>query len=181
MEGEPTEKEPEVTFEHDCPIEEIADFLSEDSVNEKDNRIKHTPKEAEERVKGFREKPNVTELILRKDGELVGCAFSYEQDEQGLKEKVPCAEFFNTDKDRVFEIKGVHIKSQHRGEGLGQVIMEKLMADTKQKGATKLVLSTFFEEDNPARRLYEKLGFKEVASKQDPHNFYMQYEYPEEK
>ena len=180
MAGEPTEKEPEIIFEHDCPIEEIGALLSKDSVD-KEGRIKHTPKEAEERIKSFRAKPNVTELILRKDGELIGSAFSFEQDEKELKEKVPYAKFFTKDGDRVFLIKGVHIGYQHRGKGFGQMTVERLMLETRQKGATKLVLATFPEKDNPARRLYEKLGFKEVAPNQAPHNFYMSYEYPEER
>lgn len=179
MEGESTEKEPEITFEHDCPIEEIANFLSEDSAD-KEGRIKHTPEEAEERIRGFLEKPNVVEVILRRDGELIGCAFSYEQDEEGFRERIPYAQIFTRVAERVFMIKGVHIKSQYRGQGFGQMVVEKLMQDTHQKGATKLVLATFPEKDNPARMLYEKLGFKEVAPNQPADKFYMQYEYPEE-
>jgi len=167
MVGEIIEKEPEIVFEHECPIEEIAGFLSEDTID-KDGHKKHTLKEAEGRIKGFLAKPNVTELILRRDGELVGCAFSFEHPEEELKGK-----------ERVFEIKGVRVKFQYQKQGLGRMMVERLMIDTKQNGATKLVLST--EEDNPARRLYKKLGFTEVALNQDPRSFHMQYEYPKEK
>jgi ribosomal protein S18 acetylase RimI-like enzyme len=56
------------------------------------------------------------------------------------------------------------------------------MSETRRKGATKLILSTPKKTDPiPARRLYEKLGFREVAPNQDQRSFYMQYEYPEEK
>ena len=87
MVGESTEKEPEIIFEHDCPVEELADFLSADSVD-KESRIKHTPEEAKERIKSFLAKPNVVELILRSNGELAGCAFTYEQDKEGLKKYI---------------------------------------------------------------------------------------------
>ena len=159
-----TAEEPKITFEYNCQIEELANFLSEDSINKETLLRKHTPKEAEERIKYFLAKPNVIELILRRDGELIGCAFSFEKDSQEPKE-------------RVFEIKGVHIKSKYRKQGFGKIITEKLMQDTKQKGATKLVLSA----TDVARRLYEKLGFKEGTPNHHPDSFNMQYEYPKEK
>ena len=56
MIGESTEKEPEITFEHDCPVEELASFLSQDSGQGEDRRIRHTPESAEKRINGFMEK-----------------------------------------------------------------------------------------------------------------------------
>jgi len=138
-----------------------------------------TAKDTEARIEGFLKRPNATEVVLRKDGELVGCAFSFEESEGEIKKEIPYANLFAKPKTRVFQIKGVNIRRNHRGQGLGQMITEKIMEETKKKGATKIVLSTFPEKDNPAPNLYQKLGFQEVAPNQDPKSFYMVYEYVE--
>ena len=57
------------------------------------------------------------------------------------------------------------------------MIMERIMLEAKQRGATKLVLSTYPEENDPANKLYKKLGFEEVAPNQDERNYYMMYEF----
>jgi len=77
-------------------------------------------------------------------------------------------------------VREVNVSSQYRRQGFGQMMMERIMDESRQKGATKLVLSTYPEEDDPANRLYKKLGFKEVAPNQDEHSYYMVYEYPKE-
>lgn len=176
-----SEKEPEITFENNCPLEEVAALTHQIHVEQHGSDDESTLEESEARIKGFLERLNATELVLRRDGKLVGCAFSFEETEEEIKKEVPHANLFIRAGERVFQIKGVNIKQEYRGQGLGQMIMEKIMAETRQKGATRLFLSTYPEEDNPARRLYEKLGFREVAPNQQPRSFYMQYEYPEEK
>lgn len=179
MEGESKEKEPEITFDQSCPLEEVAAFSLENRANRDDPNSKVTIEDSKERIKGFLGRPNATEIILRRDGELIGCAFSSEENEEDLRKKVPYANFFTNPQDRVFQIKGVVIKSEYRGQGFGKIIMEKIMGQTREAGATKLILTTFPEKDNPAHRLYEGLGFKETAPNQDSRSFYMQYEYPQ--
>lgn len=181
MAGQATKKEPKIIFEHDCPIEEVAAFTWEIHVEKHGLPKKSTPEGSEERIKSFLLRPNATELILRKNGELIGCAFSFEESEEELKKEVPYANFFTRPGERVFQIKGVDIKLEYRGQGFGQMIMEKIMSEARQKGATKLILSTPEKDPIPARRLYEKLGFIEVTPNQQPDSFYMQYKYPEEK
>ncbi len=182
MEGETTEKEPEVTFEHDCPMEELAALMWEVHAEKHGLPKDSAPQGSEEVIRGIMAKPNATELILRKDGELIGCAFSFEESEKELKKEVPCANFFTRNGERVFKIKGVNIKLEYRGQGFGKKMMAQLVEETGQKGATKLILSTPKNSDPiPARRLYEKLGFREVAPNQPQDSFYMQYEYSEEK
>ncbi len=180
MAGETTEKEPEITFEHECPIEEVAGFISVLRTGE-DHRRKFNLEQAEQRVNYYLEKPNAAELILRRDRELIGCAFTYEQYKEELKKEIPGVEIFSREGERVFCVREVDVKAQFRGQGFGRQIMERVMQEARQKGATKIILSPFPYEDNPAYHLYKKLGFQEVAPDQDPHNFYMSYEYPEEK
>lgn len=174
------EREPEITFEYDCPPEEVAALAYEIHVEEYGSRDKSTMEESQERIKRFLSRPNATELVLRRDRELIGCAFSFEESEEELKKEVPCAVFFTRHGEKVFQIKGINIKRIYRKQGFGQMIIERMMLEARQKGATKIVLSTFPEIDNPARRLYEKLGFKEVTPNQDPRSFYMVYEYEQD-
>jgi len=178
--GEPKQEEPKITFKNTCQIAELADFMLEVHKKRFPDDDK-TIEDSKERIKGFLEMQNATELVLRRDGELIGCAFSFEEIEEDLRKKCPYADFFARQGERVFQIKGVNVKLEYRGQGFGKMIMEEIMSKSREKGATKLILSTFPEKDNPARRLYEKLGFREAAPNQDPRSFYMQYEYPEEK
>jgi len=170
------EKKPELKFEHSCPIDEIAQFISDVRAGQ-DRRMKLNPEQAVERIEYFLEKPNVIELILKRDEELIGCAFAYEQYKKDLAEEILDVNLFSRDGERIFSIREVDVKAEHRGKGFGRIIMERIMREANQKGATKLVLSTFPDEDNPAYQLYKKLGFKEVSQKQDPIHFYMSYEY----
>ena len=172
------EGEPEVSIEYSCPIEELAVFIS--STREKDGdrrRTQFTPEQAKERLQGFIDQPGVIEIVLRKNKEVIGCAFSYEVGEKELKKSVPYANFFNKTSDRIFKVREVNVDPIQRNKGFGQMIMERIMLEAKQRGATKLVLSTYPEENDPANKLYKKLGFEEVAPNQDERNYYMMYEF----
>jgi len=165
---------PKPRFEHECPLEEIAKFISDIRTGE-DGRMKLSPEKAAERIGYYLGHPNAWELILRKESELIGCTFAYEKSRDELLKEVSGADKLLEDGDRVFEIREVGIKPQYRGKHNGQKIMEEIMEEAKQKGATKLVLSTF--PGTVAHKLYKKLGFKEVSDQQDPKNFYMTYKF----
>jgi len=174
---EEIKKEPEITFEHDCPIEEVAALTWEVHAEKHGLSKDSAPQGSTERIKSFLARPNATELVLRRDGELIGCNFSFEENEEELKKEVPYANFFTRPGERVFLLKGLNIKLKYRGQGFGQMLMDQTMAETKQKGATKLILSIPEKDPMPAKKMYEKLGFKEVAPNQDARSFYMVYEY----
>ena len=55
---------------------------------------------------------------------------------------------------------------QARGHGLGSVLLRALMAEAQQRG-TRLTVSV--EVHNPARRLYERLGFEAEGELQGIH------------
>lgn len=171
------EKQPEIRFENNWPIEEVAALVSEVRNQEADYwksrgkketiRQRYTPEEAEERLRKLLENPNAIELILTVDGELAGCGFAIEQPEEELKEELkelPKVNLFSTGKERVFSIKEVDLKSKHRGIGLGRMMMEEIMRQASESGATTLLLSTPPDKDFTALNLYERLGFKEIAS-----------------
>ncbi|KKP31677.1 MAG: hypothetical protein A2312_04195 [Candidatus Staskawiczbacteria bacterium RIFOXYB2_FULL_32_9] len=170
------EEGPKIIFENDCPLDELAALALQIHL-EKNKPCSSDIEYAKKRLQGFLDRLNATELVLRIDGELVGSAFSFEETEEELEKEIPYVNFFTRPSERVFQIKGVNIKLKYRGQGLGQKITEQIIDRTRQKGATKIILSTPGEKDGPAQKLYEKLGFKEVAPDQSPQSFYMVREY----
>jgi GNAT superfamily N-acetyltransferase len=54
------------------------------------------------------------------------------------------------------------VREGHRGRGLGGILLERLAELARAAGFTRLSLSV--EESNPARRLYARLGYREIAA-----------------
>ena len=54
----------------------------------------------------------------------------------------------------------IAIVPSHQGNGLGKLLLNELIARLKEKGVQTLWLEV--RESNPARFLYEKIGFNEV-------------------
>lgn len=48
-----------------------------------------------------------------------------------------------------------------RGKGIGSALLSELLASAKSRGLASISLSV--EDDNPARRLYERTGFRVVG------------------
>lgn len=57
---------------------------------------------------------------------------------------------------------GIRIKSLYRGIGIGTIIMEMLIEESKKAGLKVLVLDVF-DTNRIAKKFYEKIGFKEVG------------------
>ena len=55
----------------------------------------------------------------------------------------------------------VAVRGDWRGIGLGTTLMKELADFARERGFARLSLSV--DTDNPARRLYERLGYREVA------------------
>lgn len=153
----------EVSFGHDCSIEDVAGLMLEIHTEKYGEENKSSMEKSVDRIKGFLAKPNSTEITLRASGELVGCVFSFEKEEG------------------VFEIKGLNVKAKYRGRGFGRKLMEEIIEKTLEKGAKKMILSLPEKDPEHAKRLYEKLGFNESAPNQDSKHFYMEYGCPREK
>lgn len=58
-------------------------------------------------------------------------------------------------------IEQIQILPSHQGRGIGREVMSSLLTEAKQMG---LPVSLNVLRDNPARRLYERLGFR-ISSK----------------
>ena len=57
---------------------------------------------------------------------------------------------------------GIAVKRGYRRFGIGAEIMRTLIDESKKMGLKILVLDVF-DSNNPAKRLYKKMGFKEVG------------------
>src|SRR5262249_6484575 len=55
---------------------------------------------------------------------------------------------------------GIAVKSQYRHQGVGTSLFMTLLARAEQEGFSQVSLSV--ENDNPARRLYTRFGFRPV-------------------
>jgi GNAT superfamily N-acetyltransferase len=64
----------------------------------------------------------------------------------------------------------------YRGAGLGTVLLEAALGEARRRSLGALSLSV--EEGNPARRLYERLGFSPVPSARHPGTLALQLSYP---
>lgn len=53
------------------------------------------------------------------------------------------------------------VSAQHRCKGIGAALLEAYIDDARQAGFTHLTLSV--RADNPAKRLYEKAGFRHTG------------------
>lgn len=57
---------------------------------------------------------------------------------------------------------GIGVKSDYRGIGIGTQVMKVLIEESRKAGLKVLVLD-HFETNKTARRLYEKMGFRETG------------------
>jgi ribosomal protein S18 acetylase RimI-like enzyme len=67
-----------------------------------------------------------------------------------------------------WEIVQIQLSSRFQGQGIGRLLLEELIADAAAAGAD-VKLSVL--KANPARRLYERLGFKVIG--EDAHEYCM--------
>ena len=65
---------------------------------------------------------------------------------------------------------GIALFQEFTGRGIGRIMLEKLLAVAKEKGYEQMELSVY-SENIRARKLYERLGFKEWARLPDARKF----------
>jgi GNAT superfamily N-acetyltransferase len=85
---------------------------------------------------------------------------------------VPIGRLYTREGETMLHIVDILIDPAERGAGIGAALLESLAAQAHAAGK---VLSIFVESYNPARRLYERLGFVQVG---EPQGFYIEMEIP---
>ncbi|MCL9999649.1 MAG: GNAT family N-acetyltransferase [Erythrobacter sp.] len=84
----------------------------------------------------------------------------------------PIGRLYTQEGETMLHIVDILIDPAERGAGVGTALLQGLAADARAAGK---VLSIFVESYNPARRLYERLGFVAVG---EPRGFYIEMEIP---
>ncbi len=93
-------------------------------------------------------RPDVTTFVAEREGQVVGYATAQIKRE-GLISDVGIVGY-----------NAVH--PNYRGRGIGTALCERVMSYLKEEEARVLAVWTL-EVDEPARRIYERLGFKELT------------------
>ncbi len=70
---------------------------------------------------------------------------------------------------------GLMVDRDFRGEGIGQFLFEKALDKARKMPGLKIVKLYIFDDNEIAKKLYQKLGFKEFARL--PKGFYRQGKY----
>lgn len=85
---------------------------------------------------------------------------------------VPIGRLYTREGETMLHIVDILLDPAERGAGIGAALIQGLAAKAHAAGK---VLSIFVESYNPARRLYERLGFVQVG---EPQGFYIEMEIP---
>lgn len=93
---------------------------------------------------GFYAPPDGRLYLARIDGETVGC--------MGLRKL----------SGGICEMKRLYLREAARGKGVGQALIEKVIADAREIGYAKMRLDTFPPKMGKAVSLYESHGFYEI-------------------
>jgi GNAT superfamily N-acetyltransferase len=101
-------------------------------------------------------RPGDTGLVAEKDGVLLGLVWYrfFTEAEHGEG-------FVDVHTPEV----AVAVVDGHRGEGIGSALMEAIHARAREQGVRRISLSV--DHDNPARGLYERLGYVEFHERDD--------------
>jgi GNAT superfamily N-acetyltransferase len=101
-------------------------------------------------------RPGDTALVAEEDGSPIGLAWyrfftDQEHGEGFVDEETP-------------EV-AVAVVDGHRGKGIGTALLEEIHARARRTGVRRISLSV--DHDNPARHLYERLGYVALAERED--------------
>ena len=97
---------------------------------------------------GFGTRDDDLALVAEVDGQLAGCCWARTVEEYGhIDDETPSL--------------SIALFPQYRGQGIGTALMSRIIEELTAAGYTRISLSV--DKDNPARHLYERLGFKIIG------------------
>lgn len=125
----------------------------------------YSPERFDERLDWYVRDPGFTLVTGRVDGVLAGFAFGGVLPEQsrwwtGLNDYAD-PDVIRETGDRTFALRELQVRKAHQRRGYGKMLADAILSGRSQERATLLV-----REDNPARRLYGKWGWREVGTMQ---------------
>lgn len=77
-----------------------------------------------------------------------------------LADGVPAGRFYVHRREREIRLMDITLLPEHRGRGIGSFLLDGLFAEAAAAGKT---VTVHVEAYNPARRLYERLGFAQIG------------------
>lgn len=108
--------------------------------------LEEEQKFVEKNLKGIAEGTAV-QLLAISEGKLIGVSGVY------MAEKV----------EKHVGTFGISLAKEFRGEGLGTILMEKVLVEAKNLKGIRIVTLTMFGTNEIAKKLYEKMGFTEYG------------------
>lgn len=108
----------------------------------------------DEMVPGMRRQPGTLVVIAEIGGQAVGLA--------------NCFTAYSTFRAKpLVNVHDLCVRHDWRGQGVGRALLEAVADEAERRGCCKVTLEV--RDDNPARRLYERAGFKPG----DPHMWFL--------
>ena len=92
--------------------------------------------------------PNAIVLVAEHDGKVIGYVFGAVEGYDYLSLRGPAG-----------VVHDVIVDPQHRGNGVGRLLLTEILAVFKSRNAPRVVLSTA-EHNSGAQRLFERMGFR---------------------
>jgi ribosomal protein S18 acetylase RimI-like enzyme len=99
------------------------------------------------------QRPGDFGFVAERDGEVIGAAWARRFSAEELT-----SHYGDDETPQV----SIGVKPNARGQGVGEGLMRALIGEARRRGLG-LCLSVRFE--NPARRLYERLGFRDLSAR----------------
>jgi GNAT superfamily N-acetyltransferase len=103
---------------------------------------------------------DLRESLDKEDSVILLAALHGEEDDPlGMVEAYTVHPYDIFEPKLVLHIRSVYVEPGNRGEGVGRGLLEAVLEWGKRKGCVEAELNTLV--GNPARRLYERMGFEE--------------------
>jgi ribosomal protein S18 acetylase RimI-like enzyme len=94
------------------------------------------------------DEPNVIVLVAERDGKVIGYTYAGIEGTDYMSLRGPAGVLYD-----------IVVDPEHRGQGIGGMLLDATLAKFRDAGAPRAVLSTA-ERNEPAQRLFEHAGFR---------------------